>query len=81
MTAPLVVRDGDGEREERFPGARVDGPDHLLGVEHLVECVEQGRGPLLSADHAVHVVEILDAARRSAAEGVAIDVRSSFPIP
>lgn len=78
MTAPLRVHDGNGWTEEHFPGARADGPDHILGVDELVDSVLQRRRTTLSAEHATHVIDILDAARRSAVEGVAVDVTTSF---
>ncbi len=79
VAAPVAVaRPGAGWSEVAVPHARVSGPDHLLGVEHLVECVATGRAPLLSVEHAIHVVEIIEAAARSAAEGRFIDITSSF---
>jgi predicted dehydrogenase len=44
------------------------GPDHILGVQHLVECVATGARPVASAEHAIHVLEVMDAARRSVDE-------------
>jgi predicted dehydrogenase len=65
----------EGEwHETRVPHARAAGPDHLLGVEQLVETVARGGEPSLSADRAIHVLAVIAAARRSAAEGVAISI-------
>jgi predicted dehydrogenase len=49
------------------------------GLRHLVECVERGSPPLTVPEHAYHVLEISLAAKRSAAEGRAIDIESEFP--
>ncbi len=57
-----------------IPHERAAGPDHLLGVEHLIDCLTTGAQPLPSIDHAVHVIEILEAAAQSAATGCAIDL-------
>lgn len=57
------------------------GPDHLLGVAHLVDCVRSGRSPIPSIEHAAHVIDVIAAAERSATEGRAIAIDSSFPSP
>jgi predicted dehydrogenase len=78
VSEPVRVRvDGD-DRSETVPHARAAGPDHVLGVEHLVDCVEQGAEPIASVEHALHVIEVLEAAALSAAEGRAVPVDSDF---
>ena len=78
VSAPIqLVVDGE-ERTIRVDHVRESGPDHLLGVEHLVDCLEHGREPVLSIERAAHVLEILFAAQRSAREGRAVDVGSNF---
>lgn len=47
-------------------------------IEHLAECVRDGRKPTASGAHARHVLEIMLAAQQSAAEGRVIDVVSTF---
>lgn len=80
-SAPIsVVTEGSGRREEDVPHQRVAGPDHILGVQHLVDCVRERRHPVLSAEHAIHVLEIVEAARRSAETGRAVEVLSTFPM-
>jgi predicted dehydrogenase len=49
------------------------------GLRHLVECAERGSQPLTVPEHAYHVLEVSLAAKRSAAEGRAIDITSEFP--
>ena len=61
-----------------IPHERTAGPDHLLGVEHLVECLKTGAQPLPSIDHAVHVIEIMEAAAESAASGRVVDLGTTF---
>jgi len=78
MTAPLRVHDGSSWTDEHLPEARADGPDHLLGVAHLVDCVLSGTSNVLSAEHATHVIDIVHAADRSATEGVAADLTTTF---
>lgn len=80
VSAPVdVLRPGAGWEQAAMPGAgRAAGPDHLLGVEHLIDCIAHDREPTLSIAHALHVVEILEAAIRSAAEGRAIEINSVF---
>lgn len=46
-------------------------------LEHLADCLRDGTQPLLSAAHARHVLEIMLAARRSAAEGVAVELTTT----
>jgi predicted dehydrogenase len=60
------------------PHERAGGPDHILGVQHLVECLQTGKTPALSIAHAAHVIEILDAAAASSATGSAITINSVF---
>jgi predicted dehydrogenase len=79
-----VLRQGTGWETVAppFPGdagtGRKAGPDHHLGIEHLVDCIEHDRQPLLSIDHALHVVEIIEKAAQSAAEGRALEIESTF---
>lgn len=78
VSEPVHVQVDGEARTELVPHERSSGPDHFLGVEHLVECVEAGVRPIPSVDHARHVIEVLEAAARSAAEGRLVEVRSDF---
>jgi predicted dehydrogenase len=74
VSAPVqVLSAGQWERVE-VPHQRASGPDHLLGIEHLVDCVTTGNEPVLSVDHALHVIEIMEGAARSASEGCAVEL-------
>ena len=69
--AAVSVREPGAEGWSDFPagGERRSGPDHILGVLHLAECITTGRPPLASATHAIHVLDVIAAARQSARSG------------
>jgi predicted dehydrogenase len=73
-----LLQDGVWRSLEVPRTGRVRGPDHLLGVEHLIDCIGSDKPPILSGEHAVHVVEILERAERSAATGTAEPLTTSF---
>lgn len=84
VAAPIRVFGGTerGWSDVRVRFERADGgPDHILGVRHLIECVRSGRSTILSIEHAAHVIDIIAAAERSAADGVVVAVESTFPRP
>jgi predicted dehydrogenase len=80
VSAPVeVFRAGQGWQTISLPQTgRAAGPDHLLGIEHLVDCLQTGREPILSAQHALHVLDILETAARAADEGRTLPVESSL---
>lgn len=80
VSAPLELqRAGSGWEQIPVPRAgRAAGPDHHLGVEHLVDCIEQRTTPVLSVEHAIHVVEIIEQAARSSVEGRVFDITNTF---
>jgi predicted dehydrogenase len=80
VAAPVeLLRAGAGWERVALPRTgRAAGPDHLLGVAHLVDCIEQQRRPVLSVEHALHVVEIIEAGARSAAEGRTLALETTF---
>ena len=79
VSAPVgVLRAGGGWEAVPVPHARRAGPDHLLGIEHLIDCVEGRAEPLLSVEHAIHVLEIIEQAGRAAREGRTFSVESTF---
>ena len=49
------------------------------GLQHLVECAGAGRQTVNRPEHAYHALEVMLAAKRSAAEGRVIEIASSFP--
>ena len=77
--APVQLAEGGVWRDLPVPHHRVSGPDHILGVAHLVDCLQgQLPTPVLSIAHAAHVVEILDAAAQSAHEGRRVALVTRF---
>lgn len=80
VSAPIsLLRAGQGwETIPISQTGRASGPDHLLGIEHLVDCIQEQRAPVLSVDHALHVVEIIEKAMQSAMEGETMDIESTF---
>jgi predicted dehydrogenase len=51
------------------------------GAATVAECLSTGKEPLITAEHALHVVEILEAARASGESGRRIELRSTFKWP
>lgn len=82
VAAPIHMLDTGGmwTAVEVETGRPAGGPDHILGVEHFVDCIRDGSTNMLPAEHAIHVIEILDAAARSAADGSSVDLRTTFDI-
>jgi predicted dehydrogenase len=74
-----IIRQGyDWERvSPPFPHAlagRSAGPDHILGVEHLVECIQHGLTPEIGIDRAIHVLRVIEAAAQSSRDGRLIEI-------
>ena len=57
-------------RYEWQEGARVTGESIVKGIE-----------PRINVEHALHVLEIIEAARKSSASGMKIKLQSKFPWP
>lgn len=77
--------DYPGKNEVNFFGPHVVGPH--VGVEEahvfedtmqLVDVIQDGTPPFATAEHACHVVEIIEASLRSADEGRAVTLKTSF---
>ncbi len=81
VSEPVRMRVDGEDRSETVPHDRAAGPDHVLGVEHLADCIEQGAEPVASVEHALHVIEVLEAAALSATEGRGVSVDSDFRRP
>ena len=63
---------------EVVPEAEPNWP-WTFGLQHLVECADAGRETVTRPEHAYHALEVMLAAKRSAAEGRVVGVESSFP--
>jgi predicted dehydrogenase len=57
------------------------GTDWGRALVDLAHAIEGGRPHRAGAEHAAHVVEVLDAVARAGADGGSVRVSSSFPIP
>lgn len=55
------------------PG-RCAGPDHILGVMHLLDCIEGRCSPQLTLDQAAHVLRVIEAAVESSRTGRMIEI-------
>ena len=68
------------EESQRFvtdPGSYV----WEQGASVICESLVTGKEPLINAEHSLHVLEIIEAARRSQKEGKRIQLKSVFPYP
>ncbi|MBL7749712.1 MAG: Gfo/Idh/MocA family oxidoreductase [Chitinophagaceae bacterium] len=67
---PAVLMSTDKGGYEWQEGARVVGESIMNGTE-----------PRINVEHALHVLEIIEAARKSSATGMKVKLRSKFPWP
>jgi predicted dehydrogenase len=70
----------DHEESQRFvtdPGTYV----WQQGASVICESLVTGNEPLINAEHSLHILEIIEAARKSQAEGRRIQLESVFPYP
>ena len=51
------------------------------GLRHLVDCIEDGRTPVIRPEHGYHALEIMLAAQAAGRDGVAREIQSDFPDP
>ena len=58
-----------------------DGYSWQQGASHVAECMATGKRPEVSAEHALHVIEIMNAARESQRTGQRIAIKSRFTLP
>ena len=78
VSAPIVRADGEKTVDEQTPHEREGGgPDHLLGVAHLLDCITSKAASRLSASRAAHVLDVIAAAQASAQARRQVDVPPS----
>jgi predicted dehydrogenase len=70
-----------GEYEEIPVASPFPGTDWGRALDDLSHSISTGRPHRATGEHAAHIVEVLDATARSAAEGRAVVVRSTFTPP
>jgi predicted dehydrogenase len=76
-----IFRPGSGWSVEE-PTLRLPrSDDWFQGVAHLVDCVLHDTEPIPSATHARHVLDIMLTALRSAQEGRALALQTTFQLP
>lgn len=51
------------------------------GINHLVECIREGKRPIITPEHAYHVIEIMEAARSAGRDGQRREIESTFTPP
>lgn len=78
-----LLRTTNGEDYETVPLLRpaYAGFDWSLALVDLAEAIRDGRPHRMGAEHAAHVVDVLNAADRSQRDGGAVAVGSSFDTP
>jgi predicted dehydrogenase len=70
LTEPAKLYVTESEGYEWQEGARVTGESIIKGIE-----------PRINVEHALHVLEIMEAARKSSATGMEVKLVSTFPWP
>lgn len=70
----------ENEKSQRFES---DPKDYVWeqGATVIAEALATGTEPKINAEHALHVLEIIEAARESQSSGRRIDIKSKFPYP
>jgi predicted dehydrogenase len=67
-----------GVRGWMSPMTRLDRAKQAVGVEDLVGAIRDGREPVLTAAHARHVLEIMNACPVAARDGRTVPLSTSF---
>ena len=54
--------------------------EHLIGAgpRHFIDCLVDGQPPILTADHAIHVLDIILSAQESADSGATVGLSTTF---
>jgi predicted dehydrogenase len=71
------------EQVPRFERHATDAADYVWqgGASLVCECLATGKEPLFTPEHALHVVEVITAARESQATGKRVPLTSTFKWP
>jgi predicted dehydrogenase len=51
------------------------------GAAYMAECLTTGKKPLVTLEHVLHVLEVMDAVDRSHDTGQRVEIHSTFPWP
>ena len=81
--APSAVDMANVEQNERTVRYAEDTGKYVWqeGASVIAESLATGKEPLINAEHSLHVLEIIEAARNSQATGQRIQLKSTFPWP
>jgi predicted dehydrogenase len=66
------------EEVQQIPPGRPYPPLRALGLAHAIECIQTGKPPIASGEHARHCIEIIEKVYVAAHTGVAQTVESTF---
>lgn len=81
--APFGVDLANEEQNEKNIRYATDTGKYVWqeGASVIAESMVTGKEPLINAEHSLHVLEIIEAARASQAQGKRINLQSNFPWP
>jgi predicted dehydrogenase len=51
------------------------------GLRHLLRCIREERQPVITPEHAYHILEVMLKAQESGADGKAKTIESTFTVP
>ena len=54
--------------------------EHLIGAgpRHFIDCLVEGASPVLTADHAIHVLDIILSAQIASEAGASVELATTF---
>ena len=76
-----VILDDSWERPGQLYEKETGGYMWQEGATKVAESMVHKTEPLIHVEHALHVLEIIEAARKSSKEGIKVKLVSSFPFP
>jgi predicted dehydrogenase len=76
-----VVLDNSDTQPPQLLCTDKGGYEWQEGARVVGESIVKGTEPRINVEHALHVLEIIEAARKSSANGMKIKLQSSFPWP
>jgi predicted dehydrogenase len=76
-----VILDDSWDRPGQLHEKETGGYMWQEGATKVAESLVQQKEPLINVEHALHVLEIIEAARKSSASGMRVQLSSTFPWP
>ena len=76
-----VVLDNSYDKPPQLLSTDKGGYEWQEGARVTGESIVKGTEPRINVEHALHVLEIIEAARKSSATGMKIKLQSTFPFP